>query len=372
VGLSLRGKLKKRNRECAEAVARSLLLDGSSVNDGALKNLEASTKALKALDSRSTKAAAFAVATICVLVIGVLWAIRLPRSHVSATLESDALAFELRDNWSSSQPLPVSEVRLEALARVESPGLGLSVESKSGDAWLKARGSRVLLERLALNKLAHVTVNETEGRLELFARDARAGGSVLVGQGDIVHVGKRPLPRNGSTVMAQDVIPESIDFVALPQGRVPSEIALRPRGAWSLKYLPVRDIRFFRDRPPQPTASGLPTAMSEAFESSIKSGTVTLYDVPNTRILREGDRLRLADGVGTIVMITSTGRGMKLVFEGTAKSIVIGPEGAQINLAPSVLEYLYHREPLTFLWGGVTFLWAFLWGARKILAPGAK
>jgi hypothetical protein len=112
--------------------------------------------------------------------------------------------------------------------------------------------------------------------------------------------------------------------------------------------------------------------MSEAFESSIKSGTVTLYDVPNTRILREGDRLRLADGVGTIVMITSTGRGMKLVFEGTAKSIVIGPEGAQINLAPSVLEYLYHREPLTFLWGGVTFLWAFLWGARKILAPGAK
>jgi hypothetical protein len=371
VNFSLRSKLKKRNREFAERVARSLLPDPFVLDEDALKNLEASTKALKALESRGTMAAALGVATVCVLVVGILWAVRLPRTHLAAALESDTVSFELRDDW-LSQPLPASEVRLDALARIESPALGLSVESQSGDAWLRTRGDHILLERLTLNKSTHVTVVEVEDRLDLFAADGRAGGSVVVGKGDMVHAGGRPSQQNGQQVIARDAVPESIEVLALARGRVPTRVTLKPRGTWALKYIPVRDIRFFRDRPPQTTATGLLAVMSEAFESSIKGGTVTLYDVPQMRLLRETDRLRLDQAVGSITMITSTGKGMKVVFEGTARSIVIGPEGAETNLAPSLLEYLYHREPLTFLWGGVTFGWAFLWGARKIFAAGPQ
>src|SRR5207245_2693352 len=108
-------------------------------------------------------------------------------------------------------------------------------------------------------------------------------------------------------------------------------------------------------------APGLSSVMSDAFESSISSGTVALYDVPKTQLLHEGDRLRLANAVGNVVMIASAGKRMKVVFEGTAKSVVFGPEGAEVNLAPSLLEYLHQREPFTLLWGGITFLWAFLW-----------
>jgi hypothetical protein len=101
--------------------------------------------------------------------------------------------------------------------------------------------------------------------------------------------------------------------------------------------------------------------------SSLKSGTIVLPDVSRQVTFRERDHLTL-DGVsGLLVEARLDGDGVRLIFQGEADEIRLGPTGFSQDLVPTYLEYLYHSQPLALFWGGASFLGGILWGIRRTL-----
>lgn len=96
--------------------------------------------------------------------------------------------------------------------------------------------------------------------------------------------------------------------------------------------------------------------------STIQSGTLTLNDVDRSIDLHKQDRFILEDLKGWIIDFGIANGAIDLFFKGTARDIKAGPEGAEKDLSPSLLEYLFNNQPLALFWGAVVFLWGLLNG----------
>jgi len=55
------------------------------------------------------------------------------------------------------------------------------------------------------------------------------------------------------------------------------------------------------------------------------------------------------------------------VFEGCVEEVNVEIKGAQRNLAPSRIEYIYYNSRTTFLLSIFSSFWGLVWGIRKIL-----
>jgi hypothetical protein len=95
-------------------------------------------------------------------------------------------------------------------------------------------------------------------------------------------------------------------------------------------------------------------------------GMLTLHDVSEIITLREKERLSVTGVDGRVVELRAHDA-INLIFEGTARTIDIGPTGFERHLTPTYLAYLYHQKPLAFFWGAVVFCWGVLWSIRKMI-----
>ena len=46
---------------------------------------------------------------------------------------------------------------------------------------------------------------------------------------------------------------------------------------------------------------------------------------------------------------------------------MIGPKGFERDFTPTVLEYLYERKEISYIWGAFVFVWGAAWGARNVV-----
>ena len=101
--------------------------------------------------------------------------------------------------------------------------------------------------------------------------------------------------------------------------------------------------------------------------------TIRLLDVERSDAIEAGDnlKLRIAETRRLRIERVRDNDSFSVTFEGTVKGIALGPVGAERDLSPSLLEFLYTQRFLAPFWAVVASLWGLLMGARKWLRGAA-
>lgn len=357
---SVRKRIQQRHQmELQEIVSRLLENPQADVAEG-LRRLETYTQVLTFLQPRVSREALLSVlvAVLSIGIVGLLWSIRVAETRITLKVQSASLAFQLAQPWSWRGTLPLDSrlVTLEALTTVESPALFPRLASPQGDTWLHMTGGKAALVALHLAQHGIVEFDrKNDTALEIYTRSAPVSGQLTVRGAAHLKAGLSTTAVSLDTHTALE-IPETISFSAGGTGAVPVKIRLHPQEPLVLQHVHVRELRFAREMPSE--------AGEITFVPTIISGTLTLHDVSNSVTLREGEPLTLTGIQGRLVQLR-TESPFTLQFEGTAQQVRIGPPNAQGDLAPSLLRYYYHQEPLTFFWSAVVFVWGVLWSIRQ-------
>jgi hypothetical protein len=361
--MSTRGLRKRiqaqQHTELQDVVSRLADNPGADVTEH-LRRLKTYTEVLTFLQPRWSRET---ILSICVAILsiglaGLLWGLRVSETRITIKVDSGTVALKLTRpwSWSGDLPLDTSAVTLEYLATLTAPELFSPLASERGDAWIHITGGNVSLVGLQVKQDGILELEKAQNEpLGIYARGAALSGQLMVGDTIRMKAGVAMEHPDVDTKRHID-IPETIVFHAEGTGAVPVRLRLRPRELWLLRNLYVQELRFTRQ---------IPTEAGEiAFISTVKKGTVTLHDVAEHITLQENEPLTLTGVRGRLVELRSDDT-FTLQFEGTVQKLSTGPADAQVNLAPSLLKYYYHQEPLTFFWSAVVFIWGILWSIRK-------
>jgi hypothetical protein len=361
--MSTRGLRKRiqaqQHTELQDVVSRLADNPSADVTEH-LRRLKTYTEVLAFLQPRWSRET---IISVCVAILsiglaGLLWGLRARETRITVKVDSSTVALKLARpwSWSGDLPLDTGAVTLEYLAALTAPELFPQLTSARGDAWIHLTGGNVSLAGLQVKQDGILELESAHNELlGVYARGAELSGQLMVG--DTIRI------KAGVAMEHPDVdterhitVPETIVFHAEGKGAVPVRLRLRPKEMWLLRNLYVQELRFTRQ---------IPTEAGEiAFISTIKKGTVTLHDVAESITLQENEPLTLTGVRGRLVELRSNDM-FTLQFEGTVQKLATGPADAQVNLAPSLLKYYYHQEPLTFFWSAVVFIWGILWSIRK-------
>jgi hypothetical protein len=356
----LRKRLQaQRQTELQDIVSRLAANPSTDVTED-LRRLKTYTDVLTFLQPRVSREAMISVfvAVISIALAGLLWGLAVSETRITVKIDSGTVTLKLARPWSWSGDLPLDTraVTLEALAALTAPALFPPLTSERGDAWIYLTGGNAALVGLHVEQEGILELESAHNEpLGIYARGAALSGQLTVG--DTIRI-KAGVAMEHPDVDAEQqlAVPETIVFHAEGKGAVPVRLRLRPKDLWLLRNLYVQELRFTRQ---------VPTGAGEiAFISTIKKGTVTLHDVAESITLQENEPLTLTGVRGRLVELRG-GDTFTLQFEGTVQKLYTGPADAQVNLAPSLLKYYYHQEPLTFFWSAVVFIWGILWSIRK-------
>ncbi|HHM05567.1 MAG TPA: hypothetical protein ENJ19_07470 [Gammaproteobacteria bacterium] len=360
----LRRRLQRRYRQELTALARRLAEQGEADESAALKRLDNYSKVLARLPSpRRGWAVLFAV--LCLAGAGALWALRVPHTNIALKLRVEALSLTLSRpwQWRGDAPLAAGAAAvLGAWGRLDPGALGPEVSGPGRSAWAELRAEHAALKAWRVGTGAELGLEAGETGLLWTVRGAPATGSLqawgavalkagITGgalEADREDVGNRRL-----------MVPETLRFSTSGEGRVPSRLSVTLAAPWRAHHLPVAALSFAREVSTEPGVF--------QFVSSVRGGTLSLLDSGETLSLREGEGLSLPGARGRLVSLSVGQRGIELLFEGRADQVLLGPAGYRRNIAPTYLAYYHHQEPLKFFWGAAGFLWAMLWGIRRML-----
>jgi hypothetical protein len=281
-------------------------------------------------------------------------------TRITLKVQSASVRLQLSKPWSwrGNLSLDTQLVTLAALTTLESPDLFPRLTSPQGDTWLQLSGGKATLVALHLEQNGIVELDSRNpGTLEIYTHNAPLFGQLTVRGAAKLKAGLAMGEVSLDTETALD-IPETISFSAAGKGAVPAKVQLHPQEPLVMQNVPVQELRFGRQ---------IPTEAGEiTFIPTITSGTLLLHDVSQSVTLRDGEPLTLAGIRGRLVELR-TGNTFSLQFEGTVQNVWVGPPDARDYLAPSLLRYYYHQEPLAFFWSAVVFFWGVLWSIRKTI-----
>jgi hypothetical protein len=300
-----------------------------------------------------------AVALLCIVIAGVLWAVTPPRTAVVLDISTSAIELALTKpwEWNGAVHSRGAPVRLEQLSDVQSPALGRCRAADTSTCTLTVTADLATLSALRLQAGTRLTLERFDpSTVVMFTRGKSALGTLSV-------AGASRSALQGSTDGPADArrqvfdIPEPVEFRTTAAEAVPSRLELPSRDTLLLRNLSIGALSFAQE-----TASG----ETRKFESTILGGRIVLPAAADTILLRPGDAISLAGLRGRIVAL-EVGPTIELRFEGHVKRIALGPEGFSQDVTPRLLETSYHSKSLAFFWGAATFLWGLLWSAKRVL-----
>jgi hypothetical protein len=350
----LRGKI-------GDAVSHAL----NSGEDGAgslkvkLEEIESYSKLLSFCEPKwaADSGLAAAVAVACLAVAGLLWNLKVRRTNISLTVETDSFHGELARDWHLDSPFQAQVVHFERLSAAQAPNLGLSLDESAGDVWFRLEGGQVGLQSLQIDKGAFVEVsaNVHEVSVSVGRRPLR-GTLTVTGKGTLT-AGRRA--EEASLHRAYDLdVPETLEFATRDPGGTPSQVTVHSPQKWSLGAVPLDNLSFAVEEVKSPAESEL--------TSGIQSGTVQFNDTSWPVLpLFENELLAVRRTGEARIEARSGESSIHVTVNGFVKNVAVGDAEARRELAPSWLEYLYNKRSLTFFWGAVVFVWGLLWGIRK-------
>lgn len=355
----IRRQLEKKLTEKARKTAQALLEEKDTESfSQELRQLDNYQRALTALRTSANKdiSKAIVIAFICVLTVGLLWYLRVPRTHVLVDIHSDVVAFGLNEPWQLERRLGASQLRVEYMESIQAPTLGIDIDSSNGDAWIDLSGGQIELDRAVFAAGGYLEIDAGDEQMDWYFKNASFTGNLLLKGTVLLSAGNRPDLFTLDGIRQSIDIPETVQIKSGDKGMIPSVVRINPLDGWVFRNIRVNRLNFFRER--------VSTPGSTSFESAIRKGSITVHETGTETDLKEGDRLLLEGIAGRLIRVEQ-GSALRIKFEGTVEKLLTGPEGFERNLAPTYLEYLYVRKPLTFFWSAVVFLWGMLWSILK-------
>lgn len=308
---------------------------------------------------------AASVAILVVTLLALAWTVRIPATKVLLVTQGTAMELELDSalHWADGLSIDASPLRLEWLTDVILPPVAPKSPGPSGpDPWVQFEGGRITLSRFELEKGGRLALEVRDnGHVDLYSHRAPLEGELMMWGKMRISKGTGNARSDTDLSATLDlVVPEALTFKAVrPEtAAIRAHIGFHPLEEFVLSDLIVRRISFSREIPL--------SAGQRGFVSSLTGGTLELPEVAERLELRKGERLSLQDARGRIREL-KVSEEIYLEFEGTAAAITLGPEGFARDLAPTLLEYIYHNERLLLSWSVLVFLWGLLWNIRVFL-----
>jgi hypothetical protein len=320
-----------------------------------------------------------AVAVVSLLCAGLLW--RTPKTPTRVVLSVQASAVRMAPMTALKADLPLDSViggqGLSASGVIlldPSPRLGLPASDRQTRAVSLCEG-QLVLDALTLSPQGPIREERPDEFLPLlevatfekrrpriYAKrfslqaDFRLWGNVMLAHGPCSGADPRHLVRNVSAQLA-----ETLGVTASADGIRPLELSFTIAEGAPLVFRDVRvgGLEFVTE-----LAGG---EGCRRFASTIEGGELTLADSGKVESLPKGTFLTLRGFNGRVRELQADGR-IRVSADGTATSVLLGPEGYQRNLTPSYLEHLRYNKSLGLLWGAAVFVWGVLWGAKRLLA----
>lgn len=358
-----RTKRLKARRDEALREAMEVALDhpDDDVRDR-IERIEAYDRLLAAAPKQRWRelAWALAVAAICVSLLGASLSIRVPAARVVLEVTAGTSTLALVEPWqfNNSAAVQSASLSLRELEELELPPAVPVSEPLRKNAWADFEGGRVAVTALSFGAGSILTFEAgPERRVDLYVRRGSLAGTLTLTGSQRLAAGEGASDPS-IDVEADFPIPEIIGFRSGSRGVVPTQLRIVPKEPIELYDLRVSRLSFTREIPSEP--GGID------FVSSIDEGRLTLSDTGRSVPLPKYEILSLRDVAGRVRRM-SIGNRINLVFEGEAAGILVGPEGFQQDLTPTIAEYLYHNQRVVFLWSALAFTWGVLWSARRML-----
>ena len=332
-----------------------------------------------------TRMLAALIGVLCVTLAGALWSLPAPSTRLSFAVEASGARISLlpvdRPNedrettsaldWVPYRDIIVSDLNANRIRRLNaSPNTGLRTDFEGSVASLSVLDGEFLLTRLRILPRNQAQKEEpiildlaTLGSLNLSATNAKIRvEGLLFGELNVVveaQDGQR-LKEYEAAIRVKE-LGENLSIYAEASSDEPASLDMIPRTPLEFHNLQISGISFVR-REATPEGHG-------TFLSTIERGELLLPQVEREIKLGRMTRLRLIGLSGTITVLRA-GDKLEVAFEGSAKTIEIGPEAYVRDVTPSLLEDIYYNKPLAFFWAAATFLWGVLWSARRLIFDG--
>jgi hypothetical protein len=351
----------KREERIASVVRR--LLDGDDARNlrPEIEEIDAYSRLLSAkapVQKRHWRWPA-GVAIVCIAVAGILWSLKIPRTNVSMTVDTDSMTATLAKPWRIDDAFHSPLMHFERLSAIRAPNLGLTIDQSSGDAWFELSGGRIDLQALEIDKDASVEFNADGDEVEIYASRARLTGRITVTGKVKVTAG----PRAGETSVngSYDIdIPETVEFAVDRPQSVPTQLTVHSPQPWSLGRPEATHLSFAREE--------LKGAGERSLTSGLKSGTARFADTAWPVLeLREGDLLAMRPTKSALLEARGANGLIHMTVNGAVSGFRVGDSMTGTELAPSYLEYLYNKKSLAFFWSAIVFLWGFIWSVRNTI-----
>ncbi len=358
-------ELEKKREVIFEQEAEKLLATGS--DEETKSNLDRIENLSKLLDYKkniiSTKRykrliPALLLILSCTIVAGLLWSTTKSKITVSMKTVSSNVGFTLSQEWSLPETVTTDFLRIENFQALNNAELDLSFEDQSGNADLEVRGKDIVIESLTLEKGAIIEFDTASNRLYICIKQSQVKGaftvknmSSLSGKGiKDIEIKDKILP-----------FPETIEFGGSGKSRVPINIifiikAVKTGNQLKFEGMKTNLINFLKEVPKE----------DQQFISTIKQGEVKLFDVPAEEKIYNGDVVKM-DRINLRRLQISCNHDLHVFTEGEVQNLQIGPRGFERDMAPSLLEYIYHNQRFIFFLGVVASLLSALWGIKETI-----
>jgi len=358
----LRQHLKKRREDAVREAEKRLQTDDTEDIDRLIQQISMYSSSLSALPvNRLTEGVvASLVWLLCASVVGLAWGIRVPETRIVLTVESHAVNMDLTEafDWSEELSIQPGGVRIYDMEVLKLPERA-SRMILTGSAWADIVGNQLQLSALKRSLGGEFSIELTDGGVEMRSKNAAFNGEFTVSGNATLSAGILSGIESSNYSLSLD-FPERISFNSHKSSAVPGVLrfGLNEEEELVLYDLQIQGLRL----------SQLKTNKvgSDQFVSSIIDGSVQLSDISESVDLNAHEPLLLS-GVSGRISELRINNVIRTRFDGVVEEIFTGPEGFRTDLRPTVLQFIYHQQPLSFFFGAVTFLWGIFWSARKLL-----
>ena len=364
----LRSRLLEKRNRIIENVAQGILA-------GNRKNFDDELKQIADIDSlvadipqvsdipqalNRQRVTAAVIGSVCVLMIGFGWVIRVPESRITLQAQSKTV-FLILDTIKSNKFFPrisSREIRLSKFSEITLPDIIREPHTFKDDTRVILAGSDIWFATLELKKKSELHIQRLEaGFIDLSLKGALMHGELgMIGKVQITVIDEKS-GRSTLEPITIKGVPETVTFVKNNIDGAPANIRIMPQQEISLYDLPISKLSFGYQVSDEPG--------SQIWVSSLLTGTLNLTDIGKEYTLRTGKPVSFENLHGRISKLR-IGKTIDIRLEGYAKTIRIGPDGFEQDLTPRLLEFIYNNQRLSFFFTAITFLWGMIWSLRKL------
>ena len=351
----------RREERIASVVRRLLDGDAASSLRPEIEEIDAYSRLITARPParKSHWALPAVVAFVCIAAAGILWSLKIPRTNISMTVDTNSMSATLAKPWRIDDAFHSPLMHFERLSSIQAPNLGLAIDQGAGDAWFELNGGQIDLQSLEVDKGTIVEFNAGRDEVEIYASGGRLTGRVTVMGNVRVTAG----PRAGETSVNspyQIDIPETVEFAVNRPQSVPTQLTVHSPKPWPLGRPQATSLSFAREE--------LKGAGERWLTSGLKSGTARFTDTAWPALdLREGDLLTMHPTKSAVLDARGADGVIHMTVNGAVSGFRVGDSTTGSELAPSYLEYLYNKKSLAFFWSAIVFLWGFIWSVRNTI-----